>query len=85
MGGWNDVRTSLRSLTRRPGMALGVILTVGLGIGATTTIYGIVDGVILRPLPYQDPERLVAIGALAASDPVDPETGLQPLVEMCPV
>lgn len=82
MGGWGDVRTSLRSLARRPGLALGVTLTIGLGIGATTTIYGIVDGVILRPLPYEDPERLVAVGALARSGPADPATGLQPLAEM---
>ena len=82
MGGWSDVRTSLRSLARRPGLALGVTLTIGLGIGATTTIYGIVDGVILRPLPYEDPDRLVAIGALAMSDPADGATELQPLTDM---
>jgi len=81
-GGWGEIATSARNLTRRPGLSLGVVLTIGLGIGATTTIFGVVDGVILRPLPYQDPEGLVAIGGLARSGPPDPETGLQPLVDM---
>jgi predicted permease len=81
-GGWAEVSSSVRGLARHPGLALGVVLTIGLGIGATTTIYGVVDGVILRPLPYEDPSSLVAIGALATSGPPDPETGLQPLVEM---
>jgi putative ABC transport system permease protein len=81
-GGWGEIATSVRSLAKRPSLSLGVALTIGLGIGATTTIYGVVDGVILRPLPYEDPEQLVAVGALARSGPPDPETGLQPLTEM---
>jgi predicted permease len=81
-GGWSDVATSLRSLTKRPALALAVTLTIGLGIGATTTIYSVVDGVVLRPLPYEEPERLVALGALAGSPSPDPETGLQELVPM---
>ena len=44
------------------GFGLGVALTLGLGIGATTTIYSVVDGVILSPLPFDDPEGLVAVG-----------------------
>ncbi len=63
MGMWlQDLRTAGRSLRRRPGFALGVALTLGLGIGATTTIFSVVDGVMLRPLPYDDPGRLAAIG-----------------------
>ena len=81
-GGWGEIVTSVRSVTRRPGLALGVVLTIGIGIGATTVIYGVVDGVILRPLPYQDPENLVAVGGLASSGPSDPGTGLQPIVAM---
>lgn len=67
-GGWGmgsiiqDVRIAARSIGRRPGFALGVALTLGLGIGATTTIYSVVDGVILSPLPFEDPEALVAVG-----------------------
>jgi hypothetical protein len=57
-----DVRIAARTIRRRPGFALGVALTLGLGIGATTTIYSVVDGVILSPLPFEDPEALVAVG-----------------------
>ena len=81
MGSWTqDLRIAGRNLARRPGFALGVVLTLGLGIGATTTIYGVVDGVILRPLPYEDPSTLVAIGAtLPTSEWLDQEAGLQNL------
>lgn len=81
-GAWNDMAISLRSLAKRPGLALGVTLTIGLGIGATTTIYSVVDGVVLRPLPYEESEKLVAAGALAGTAAPDPETGLQELVPM---
>jgi predicted permease len=53
---------ALRGLRRRPGFAGGVALTLGLGIGATTTIFSVVDGIMLRPLPYDDPGRLAAVG-----------------------
>jgi predicted permease len=79
-GGWAELARSVRSLAKRPGLTLGVVLTIGIGIGATTTIFGVVDAVILRPLPYEDPEGLVAIGAPLG--PPDPTTGLQPLVDM---
>jgi predicted permease len=81
--GWSGLRTSVRNLAHRPALAIGVALTIGLGIGATTTIYSVVDGVILRPLPFQDPSRLVAIGGVAYGDgSFDTETGLQELVPM---
>ena len=81
MGNWvKDLEVSARSLRRRPGFALGVALTLGLGIGATTTIYSVVDGVMLRPLPYEDPSTLVAVGAiLPTGDEVDEASGLQQL------
>ena len=56
-----DFRTSWRSLQRVPLLVATVVLTVGLGIGATTTMFGVVDAVLLRPLPYADPGRLVRI------------------------
>ncbi len=78
-----DLRIAARSLSRRPSFSLGVLLTLGLGIGATTTIYSVVDGVIIRPLPYGDPSRLVAVGAiLPTADPLDRVTGLQELAPM---
>ena len=54
-----DLRYGLRSLTRSPGYVLMVVLTLGLGIGANTAIFSLVDGVLLRPLPYADGHELV--------------------------
>ncbi|HKP28895.1 MAG TPA: ABC transporter permease, partial [Gemmatimonadales bacterium] len=56
-----DIRYALRSALRRPGHALLVTLTLALGLGATTAILSVVNGVLLRPLPYVDPSRLVLI------------------------
>ena len=56
-----DVRAAVRSLRREPGFALTVVLTLALGIGASTAVYSIADGVLLEALPYTDPDRLVYI------------------------
>jgi putative ABC transport system permease protein len=58
---WHDLRFGLRMLARSPGFASIVVLTLGLGIGATTAIFNVVNGVLLRELPYQEPDRLVAL------------------------
>jgi predicted permease len=78
----SDLRTGTRNLLRRPGLAVGTALTIAVGIAATTTIYSVVDGVVLRPLPYDDPSTLVAIGAIAPGGSADPETGIQDLTIM---
>ena len=57
----HDVRISLRGLLRAPVMTLAIVATVGLGIGATTVIFGAIDAALLRPLPYAHPTRLVQI------------------------
>jgi predicted permease len=57
----NDVRYGLRSLVKSPGFALVTILTLGLGIGANTAIFSLISGVLLKPLPYANADRLVLI------------------------
>jgi len=56
-----DVRQALRALAARPVFTAAAILTLALGIGGSTAIFGFVNAVLLRPLPYADPERLVSV------------------------
>jgi predicted permease len=55
----NDIRIALRNLTRVPGFALAFVLTLGLGIGANTAIFSVINGVLLRPLPYPEADRIM--------------------------
>src|SRR5437899_12251052 len=54
-----DFRYAFRSLARTRGFAIAVILTLGLGIGANTAIFSVVRGVLLKPLPHRDGDRLI--------------------------
>ena len=56
-----ELRQAARRLRRRPGFALAAVLTLGLGIGASTAIFAIVNGVLLKPLPFEDPDDLVSV------------------------
>src|SRR5204862_1800985 len=56
-----ELRHGLRALSRKPAFSLVVVSTLALAIGASTIIYGIVHGVLLAPLPYPEPDRLVGV------------------------
>ncbi|MPY90717.1 MAG: FtsX-like permease family protein [Luteitalea sp.] len=70
--GIQDVRFALRTLARRPGFTLTAVCTLALGIGANTAVFSVVSGLVLRPLPFADPERLVQIDSVS---PLNPEGG----------
>src|SRR5436309_14659644 len=56
-----DLRFGFRVLRRNPGFAAAAILALALGVGATTAVFTLVDRVVLRPLPYPDPDRLTMV------------------------
>lgn len=74
---FNDLRYALRQLRRAPGFALTVVAVMALGIGANTAVFSVVDTVLLKPLTYPDPGRIVRFmytspqGSIGAASPVD--------------
>jgi len=62
---WQDVRYAARVFPKQPVFAAAAVLTLALGIGATSAIFSVVYGVLLKPLPFFEPERLVSLAQIA--------------------
>jgi putative ABC transport system permease protein len=65
-----DLRSALRQMLKKPGVALTVILTLALGIGANVAIFSIVNGVIVRPLPVPQPQQIIVLAAQQQGAPL---------------
>jgi hypothetical protein len=66
---WQDVRYAARVFWKQPAFAATAVLTLALGVGATTAIFSVVYGVLLKPLPFDEPERLVSVRQHAPDGP----------------
>ena len=69
---WNEVKLAIRTLRRAPGFASVVVLTMGLGIGANTAIFSLLNSVMLKSLPVASPEELVVLEDGSWTNPISP-------------
>src|SRR5215471_6276128 len=63
-----DIRFALRTFRKNPAFTCAAVLTLALGIGANTAIYSVIDGVLMHPIPFPDPDRLVVMYQAARND-----------------
>jgi predicted permease len=75
---WRDACFGMRMLAKRPALNAAMVLALALGIGANTTVFSIVDAVLLRPLPYVHPERLVEVQSLNHMGPFESDSVCYP-------
>ena len=68
--GWQDIRYAVRMLAKTPGLSAVIILTLALGLGATTVIFSIANTLMLRPLPVPSPSQIVAVGFQQKGNPL---------------
>ena len=69
---WKDFVVALRQFRRQPGFALAVVLTLALAIGANVVVFSVINAVLFRALPFQDPERLIWITSVRPDNPIAP-------------
>src|SRR3984885_7788512 len=68
-----DLTFALRRFRRSPAFVVTAVLTLALGIGATTAVFSLVDGILLRPLPFHEPDRLVLLGDIVRAQGGTPD------------
>ena len=77
-GWWREIRVAFRALKKRPGFIAATVGTLALGIGASTAIFSVINGAMLRPLPYPEPERLLFLSESGKEQAVPGGSSMNP-------